>query len=254
MKIAVVTGASSGIGREFVRQIEKKDCPEEIWAIARREERLKELQRAVSPSVRPIPLDLTKKESLEYLANLLDEEKPEVKIFVHAAGFGKFGTYKDLSLQEINDMIDLNCKATVHLTNIVLPYMKRHARILEISSAAAFQPLPGMNVYAATKSFIERFSRGLRWELFSRGIKVTAVCPDWVKTEFIAVAQDTQNGRTVRHFPLAVKPEYVVACALWDSRLGLPVSTYSVALIHRFAAKFIPHEIIIAIWEGLRRI
>ena len=255
MKIAIVTGASSGIGREFVRQIARKERLDEIWAIARRESRLNELKEEISgTAIRPIPLDLIKTESIEAVAALLEEEKPEVRILVNASGFGKFGTYKDLSLQEINDMIDLNCKAAVNLTMIALPHMNRSGRIIEICSASAFQPLPGLNIYAATKAFLHHYSRALRWELFPRGIKVMAMCPDWVKTEFFKVAVDTKNGHTVKHFPFAAKPENVVACALFDSRLGLPVSAYSVAAIHRLGAKFVPHEIIIALWEALRRI
>lgn len=255
MKIAIVTGASSGLGQEFVRQIYKKEHLDEIWAIARRENRLNELKNELSETIiRPVSLDLLKKESIEHLSALLEKEKPDVRILINASGFGKFGTYKDLSLQEINDMIDLNCKAAVNITMITLPYMNKNARILEICSGAAFQPLPGFNVYAATKAFLKHFSRALRWELFPRRIKVTAVCPDWIKTEFFSVAVDTRNGHTVRHFPFAANPKNVASCALLDSRLGLPVSAYSVALLHRIAAKFIPNEIIIAFWEVLRRI
>lgn len=255
-KIAIVTGASSGIGREFVRQIDKKYYLylDEIWVIARREDRLNKLKDISKTTICSLPLDLLKKESIEYLTKFLEKEKPDVRILVNASGFGKIGTYKDLTLQEINDMIDLNCKAAVDITMIVLPYMNRNARILEVCSAASFQPLPGLNIYAASKSFLHSFSRALRWELMPRHIKVTAVCPDWVKTEFINVAKDTENAKAVKHFPFAVKPEHVVACALFDSYLGLPVSTYSIAILHRFFAKFMPTEIIIAVWEVLRRI
>jgi short-subunit dehydrogenase len=254
MKIAIVTGASSGMGREFVRQIGKKECPDEIWAVARREDRLRELRSMVTTAVRPVPLDLREPESMEYLSALLEREKPDVRILVNAAGFGKLGSYNDLTPREINDMIDVNCKAAVNVTVTVLPYMSRGARILQICSAAAFQPLPGLNVYAATKAFLQHYSRALRWELFPRGIKVTAVCPDWVKTEFIDVVKDTKNARTVKHFPFAANPERVVAWALRDSFLGLPVSTYAHATLHRLAVKVVPHEIVIAAWEAMRRI
>ncbi|MGE4483808.1 MAG: SDR family NAD(P)-dependent oxidoreductase [Oscillospiraceae bacterium] len=254
MKIAVVTGASSGMGREFVRQIDEKYKLDEIWAIARREDRLNEIKfKSVIP-IRAIPLDLLREKSIEYLKTLLEAEKPDVRILVNAAGFGKIGTYRDLSLQETNDMIDLNCKAAVDITIIALPFMNKNARILEVCSAASFQPLPGLNVYAASKTFLHSYSRALRWELMPRHIKVTAVCPDWVKTEFISVAKDTKNAHAVKHFPLAAKPEHVVSCALFDSAIGLPVSTYSIAFLHRFFAKFIPNEIIISFWELLRRL
>ncbi len=254
MKIAIVTGASSGMGQEFVRQIDKKEHLDEIWAIARRENRLAALKDAATTRIRPIPLDLVKPDSIASLAELLEKEKPDVRILVNAAGFAKIGTYQDLTLQENNDMIDLNCKAAVNVTMIALPYMNRGARILELCSAAAFQPLPGINVYAATKAFLQHFSRALRWELFPRHIKVTAVCPDWVKTEFIGIAKDVKNPRAIKHILLAANPRSVVARALWDSSIGLPVSTYSIALLHRILAKILPSELFIAIWNALRRV
>ncbi len=253
-KIAIITGASSGMGKEFAKQIDRKYQLDEIWIIARREERLNQLKVLLNTPVRPLPFDLLKPESIDRLAEILKEENPDVKILINASGFGKIGTYKDLTLTEVNDMIDLNCKAAVDITLVALPYMQRKARILEICSAASFQPLPGLNVYAASKAFLHSFSRALRWELLPRGIKVTAVCPDWVNTEFIEVARDTNNADAVKHFPFTSNPERVVAHALFDSALGLPVSTYSVAVLHRFLAKFIPHELAIAVWEGLRRI
>lgn len=253
MKIAIVTGASSGLGWEFVRRIDGKYHPDEIWAVARRGDRLNEL-KALCPAVRPFPLDLAKEETLQVLRDTLEREDPEVTMLVNAAGFAKMGTYTTLTFEEINGMIDVNCKAAVALTVLAIPHMKKHARILEVCSAAAFQPLPGLNVYAATKAFMLSFSRALRWELFGRRIKVTAVCPDWVKTEFIGVAKDTAGNRAVRHFPLAASAKGVVSLALFDSRIGAPVSTYSVSILHRLCAKFIPHEIVIAAWELIRRI
>ena len=130
-------------------------------------------------------------------------------VLVNAAGFGKFGTCAELTLQETCGMIDLNCRAAAALTAAVLPYMGRGSRVLEICSSAAFQPLPGFNVYAATKAFLLRYSRALRWEAAPRGIRVTAVCPGWIRTDFMDVARDTKNGRTVRSFPFAQRPETV---------------------------------------------
>lgn len=255
MRIAIVTGASSGLGREFVRQLERKEELDEIWAVARREERLRELagQAGAIPVV-PLALDLTEEASLAQLRQRLEEQQPEVRLLINAAGFGKFGTWADMSVDETRSMIALNCTAAVELTIAALPYMHRGARILEICSSAAFQPLPGLNVYAATKAFLLRYSRALRWEVAPRGIRVTAVCPGWVRTEFIAVAQDTQNGKTVRHFPFALRPETVVRRALRDSHL-LAVTTCSLpALVQRVASKWLPHCFIMACWEGLRRI
>ena len=249
MKIAIVTGASSGLGMAFVRRLDALGGLDEIWGVARRGALAAELRTPM----RPLALDLTRLESVETLRVLMREEAPEVAVLVNAAGFGKFGTCADLTLQETCDMIDLNCRAAAALTAAVLPYMGRGSRVLEICSSAAFQPLPGFNVYAATKAFLLRYSRALRWEAAPRGIRVTAVCPGWIRTDFMDVARDTKNGRTVRSFPFAQRPETVARRALRNSRL-LAVTTCGLpALVQRVASKFLPHCFIMACWEGLRR-
>ena len=248
MKIAIVTGASSGLGRSFIRQLDKQGGLDEIWGVARRRERMEELAKELSTPMRSLALDLTKEESVETLRSLLKETGADVRVLVNSAGFGKFGTYADMTLQETGDMIDLNCRAAVALTAAAIPHMSRGARILEICSSAAFQPLPGFNVYAATKAFLLRYSRALRWEVAPRGIKVTAVCPGWIKTEFMDVAKDTKNGRTVRSYPFALRPETVARRALRDSHL-LAVTTCGLpALVQRVASKFLPHCFIMACW------
>lgn len=255
--IALITGASSGLGREFAMQISRmKDRPREIWAIARRENRLQELKKLCPLPVRPIPLDLTAEESIRELEDLLRRERPRIRILVCAAGFGKIGKYSEISREDTDRMIDLNCRAAVDVTLTALPYMGKGSRILEICSTSAFQPFPFLNVYAASKSFLYRYSRALRVELFDRKIRVTAVCPYWIKnTEFIPKAKDTEGGRAIRHFPLASRRETVVKLALHDSRLGLPVSTPGpVCFLHRIAAKFIPSEIMMGLWALIRRV
>lgn len=256
MQIAVVTGASSGLGREFVRQICEKEMLDSIWVIARRENRLREIAEKHPGLIRPVPLDLTKAESFLSLKAILEEEKPDIRILVNAAGFGKIGNYAQIYGQDNDDMIDLNCKALVKITLLALPYMKKGARILEICSSSAFQPLPALNVYASTKAFVLSYSRGLRWELLERGIHVTAVCPYWIKdTEFIPVAKDTANGGAVRHFPLASRAGNVAGHALWCSKYNFPVSTPGiVCFIQRLAAKIIPRELLAALWQVFRRL
>jgi hypothetical protein len=256
MQTAVVTGASSGLGREFVNQIYKKEKLDSIWVIARRENRLQEIAEKYRGIIRPIPLDLTKEESFSSLKAALEEEKPDIRILVNDAGFGKIGNYNQIYGQVNDDMIDLNCKALVKMTLLCLPYMQKGARILEISSSSAFQPLPAMNMYASTKAFVLSYSRGLRWELFERGIHVTAVCPYWIKdTEFIPISKDTANGNAVKHFLLASTAATVAKRALWFSKYNFPVATTGVvSFIQRLSAKIIPRELLSALWQVIRQL
>jgi len=257
MKIAVVTGASSGLGKEFVKEIARKEKIEEIWVIARREDRLKSLSENLSVPVKIFPLDLTDQKSFDVLEERLQKEKPDVRILVNAAGFGKMGNYKEISRQDQNNMIELNCRALMNLSVLMIPWMSRGSRIIEICSVAAFQPLPSLNVYAATKAFAQSYSKALRWELFGTGIHVTAVCPYWISdTEFIPVTREnTGNKKAVRHFPLAQKSGEVAGHSLFWSKLNVPVCTPGLAsFLMRFFTKFIPNELITACWELLRRI
>ena len=165
-----------------------------------------------------------------------------------------------MPLEALDGMIDLNCRAAVDMTQICLPYMEKEARILEICSTSAFQPFTCLNVYAATKAFLYRYSRALRIELMPRKISVTAVCPYWVKdTEFIPLAEQGNKADPeepeIRSFPLATTREDVVRHALTDAALNMPVSTPGiVCTVHRFARKLFPSDILLGIWELIRRI
>ena len=152
-------------------------------------------------------------------------------------------------------MIDLNCRTLVDLTQAAIPFMTHGSRILEFASSAAFQPLPGLAVYAASKSFVLSYTRALRWELVGRGIHVTAVCPIWIKTEFIKVARDTENGKTVKHPWPQLSPKLVARWSNFVNKVNYPVATCSIfAFLMRIAGKIIPAPIIMGIWEGLRRV
>ena len=255
MNVIIITGASSGMGWEFARQLDQGlRTIEEFWLIARRGERLKDLSEKLRHKTRIFAMDLTDSVQLDAFQRTLERECPVIRMLINSSGYGVMGNVADLETREQLGMIDLNCRAAVALTAAAIPHMSRGARILEICSSAAFQPLPGFNVYAATKAFLLRYSRALRWEVAPRGIKVTAVCPGWIKTEFMQVARDTKNGRTVRSYPFALRPETVARRALRDSQV-LAVTTCSLpALVQRVASKFLPHCFIMACWEGLRRL
>jgi short-subunit dehydrogenase len=249
MKVAIVTGASSGMGRQFAVQAAKEKI-DELWVVARREERLKELQQEFSLPVRIFPLDLEQPESVGVLEAALKEGDIRVSLLVNAAGFGKFGKTFEQSRAEVTGMVALNVVALTAVTQTVLPYMERGGRIIQIASVAGFQPLPGMNVYAASKAYVLHYSRALNRELRTQGITVTAVCPGWTKTEFFDIAKQTKNPEEVKNFPLMSRAEDVVRKALKDSKKGKDVSVFGFHnKLHRLGAKLLPHRLVMAAWE-----
>ena len=254
MNIAVVTGASSGMGREFVRQLSQYITPDEIWVIARREDALLKLRQEVSIPLRILPLDLCKDESFREYAALLEREKPNIQLLVNAAGFGKFGLFHTVSLDEDLRMIDLNCKSLVAMTRLSMPYMGAGSHILQLDSLSAFQPVPYITTYGATKSFVLSYSRAANAELKGTGIRMMAMNPGWVKTEFFQHAFGTNEGQ-VQYFDRLYEAEDVVRTGLKD--LYKTKKEYSV---HGFMTrmqvrlvKLLPHNIVMKIWMNQQK-
>ncbi len=249
MNIAVVTGASSGMGKEFVLQLPEYLTVDEIWVIARREEALNKLKEECSLPVRPVVLDLSTPEAFSAYEKLLKEEQPNVKLLVNAAGFGKFGSFENIPLEQELGMIDLNCKALVAMTRLTLPYMKKGSHILQLDSLSAFQPVPYITTYGATKSFVLSYSRAMNRELKSKGIRMMAMNPGWVKTEFFNHAFQT-SASEVQYFDRLYEAKDVVATGLKDlyktkkdvSIHGLPVRN-QVRLV-----KIMPHSFVMNVW------
>lgn len=252
MKIAIVTGASSGMGREAVIQIaDRFSGIGEIWAVARREERLQELKRQLPVPLRIFPLDLCDGDSFEVLRAALEKEKPEVKILVNSAGYGKIGRVGSLDIGDEAGMPRLNCEALCAVTHAVLPYIPDHSHILQFASSAAFLPQPGFAIYAATKSFVLSYSRALNAELRGRDITVTAVCPGPVKTEFFNIAETTGSIPLYKRLAMA-DAKKVVRLALRDSMMGKSISIYG-PLMKAFyvLCKVMPHEALLRIMERM---
>lgn len=231
MKIAVVTGASSGFGMEFVKQL--NHCYrslDEIWVIARREERLCCLKDKLHLPVRVLEGDLLEDSFFQKFEQLLEAEHPDVRMLVNSAGFGKSGTVEQILREDKNlqlRMISLNCIALTRMTLICLPYLSKGSRILQIASAAAFCPQAGFSVYAATKSYVLSFSRSLGEELREKGIIVTAVCPGPADTEFFRISGELTNP--LKKLNIA-KPSRVVKKALRDSQKKKDVSVYGITM------------------------
>lgn len=246
MKIAVVTGASSGMGREFVLAVDKSFDLDEIWVIARRAERLNALREECKTPLRVLALDLSVRESFDEYAALLQQEQPQIRVLVNAAGYGLFGTFSELPLDGQLGISDLNDKALTAMCLLSLPYMQSGDAIVNLGSNSSWQPVPYIAVYAASKAYVLSFSRAIGRELKEKGIHVMCVCPGWVKTEFMdrAVHDDT-----VQYYDRWYTAKQVVDRAMRDlqkkkkvSILGAPVRR-QVRLV-----KHLPVDLIMNIW------
>lgn len=243
-RIAIITGATGGIGKEFSRQLLEESL-DEIWAIARNREKLEAMKAELGETIVPISLDLSKKEAFEELKRKLEEEQPSILYLVNNASLAKMASYKEFSEDEIDTTVNLNCKAPVLMCKICIPYMSRGSRILNLSSASAFQPNPYINLYAASKVFERSYSRALNVELKGTGITSTAVCPSWVDTEMLS---HDVNGKEVK-FPGIVKAEQVVTKAIKDAKRGKDMSVCSLYVkCQHLNVKLLPQRLVMKLW------
>lgn len=245
MDIVVITGASAGLGTEFLEQIMRTmPLPDEIWLIARREERLHQLAAAYPQTTfRCLPLDLQKTESYDRYGHLLAESGAHIRLLINNAGYGKLGEFTNAHVGEQAGMVDLNCRATTAMTALSLPYMQRGSAVLNVCSIAAFAPTPRMTVYCSTKAFVYSFSKSLRRELRSQGINVMAVCPGPMSTEFLDVADIVGRSKTFQTLPYC-NPKKVAAGALkrvYRRGIYTPHPFYK---LYRVLAKLLPHGLV----------
>lgn len=245
-KIAIVTGASSGMGREFALRVCTEYRPDELWVVARSADKLNALKAETQTPVVAIPGDLTDGATIQRVETLLKESGGTVTVLVNAAGYGKFGAFTDIPLDDQLDMMELNNKALVSLTYRVLPFMEKGSCIFMLGSLSSFQPVPYIGVYGASKAFVLSFSRALGKELKGRGIRVLAVSPGWVKTAFFdrAVRDDT-----IMYYNRFYTARQVVDRAVKDMRRGKDVSICGFPIRAQVLfTKLMPHKLIMAIW------
>lgn len=247
-KIAIITGASTGLGREFVKLIKNKDEIEEIWAIARHEDKLNKLRRQMGKKIKPISMDMSNRTLIEKFGRMLSESGVEVHYLVNNAGYAKFCSYNDLSVKESLNMIDLNIGGVVAMGLVCIPYMPKGSHIINIASQAAFQPLPYQNLYSSTKAFVRNYTRALNVELKDRGITATAVCPGWIKTHLYDRA-DIGASKATRRFCGMTTPDKVAKKAMADVDRCKDISIYSfyVNFCH-IGAKLLPQQLMMKFW------
>lgn len=247
-QIAIVTGASKGLGREFVKLLVKENEITEIWAVSRNRDKLQQLSNEFGNKIRIIPIDLSNRNCFKELETLLENEMAIIKYLINNAGFAKFCSYDDITIEESLNMIDLNISAVVALGLICIPYMEKGSHIINIASQASFFPLPYQNIYSSTKAFVRNYTRALNVELQEKQITATAVCPGWMKTElFDRGIVGAKKG--TNKFSGMVTPDVVAKKALDDARKGKDISVYGIYVkFTHLLSKLTPQKMMMKIW------
>ncbi len=248
--IVVITGAASGIGKEFLKQIQIKESNRinEIWVLDYNQEKLNELKNEYD-IVKTFCIDLTNKEDIYKYKIKLEEEKPNILILMNNAGFGIFDHSENINLDIKLNMVDLNIKAYITMVDYSLPYMKENSKILNVASCAAFQPIPYINCYASTKAFVLSYSRALNQELKYRKIHVLAVTPFWTKTNFFDKAIIKDKKEVVIKYTVMYDAKNVVNKAIKDLYSNKDVSCYGfINNFQKILTKILPHKLVMKIW------
>jgi len=241
---ALITGASSGLGREFANQL--APITNHLILVARRKERLVETRNEILAehpdlTITPIVSDLSVEAEREALYNYLEGRNTFPSLLINNAGLGDYGEFSSSEWEKIHSMMEVNMTALTHLTYRFLPNMKANGSgaILNVSSLASLLPIPDFSVYAATKAYVTSFGEALRAELLEDGIPVLTVCPGPIHTEFGEVAARGENKFEAKGYEhLYVEAETVVTeslNALFQSKARI-YPGWKVALFATFIA------------------
>ena len=251
-RIAIVTGASSGIGRHIARGLPARYSLDELWVIARSGDKLRALREELNIPVRALPFDLTKEESISALRTLLKEEQPEIKVLVNASGYGKFERFDRIAEADAAGMVELNCRALTLLMRAVLPYCSAGSIIVNIASVAAFQPVPYGAEYAATKAYVLALSRAVGRELRSEKVRVLAVCPYWTKTDFFGRAN--KEG-VITHFDCMYDPAFIArkTFAAMKKKRDYVVPGFVAKATHALT-KLLPHSFVMRVFLAQQKL
>ena len=247
--IGIITGASSGMGAEFARQLAVTNLCDQIWIIARREDKLQALKDEIKNfsqvEIIPLVLDLTGTKGAEGLREYLSKQSDfEIKILVNNAGFGSYGPFEETPVEREMQMIDLNCTSLTGICGYALPYMKKGSIIINTSSLAAFMPLGNFAVYAASKAYVLSFSLALAAELKPQGISVTALCPGSVSTEFANVASNGVRKEVKGGLSCKKTVAHCIKKALSGRHTALAFAKWRItAFLSRFAGRYLVAEL-----------
>ena len=246
--IAVITGASRGFGKEFVKLLVTQNNIDEIFALSRNEKNLEDLKKELGEKIKPYIIDLSVAQNINAFGEYLKSQNVCIKFLINNAGYAKFCSYDDISIEESLNMINLNISGVVAMGLICIPFMEKGSHIINIASQAAFQPVPYQNIYSATKSFVKNYSQALNIELKDKGITVTAVCPGWMKTDLYSRGCIGAKKATKR-FMCMVSPEKVAKKALNDALKNKDISIYGMHVkIATLLSKILPEKWIMKCW------
>src|SRR5438874_1361987 len=257
---ALITGASAGIGREFARQLATR--ARTLVLVARREQRLHELRdelrnRNAQLNVQVRVVDLCDKSQIDELVHWLQENKIDIDFLINNAGLVDYGSVATSPPERNDEMLQVNIVALTTLTRALLPQMvsRKHGAILNVSSSAGFLPIPGMNVYAASKAYVNSFSEALRAELRGTGVTVTALCPGPVHTEFGDVAKrpggEPERGPEFVYVSIEKTARDTLAAVEADRHLVIPGFAMKLGM---FLVRITPMSILRLAWRfGAKR-
>lgn len=245
MKIAIISGASSGIGQEFANLLDNYNL-DEMWLIARNIDKLNHLANSLKTQTKIFSLDLSKEKSFDKIKESLEKYNPEIRYLICSAGVGFNGSIESISKEEICKTISLNCTSLTLLNKICLDYLYEGSRIINVSSGSAFTPQPYFSVYSASKSYVNSFSRALGYELRKRKIHVTTVCPGPVSTPFFSSLKDVKEYK--KKFLISPKKVAVGSLKASKKRKKLYIPTFSIKLVH-LMSKFLPTSWILRFYK-----
>lgn len=245
MKIAVISGASSGMGAEFARALDSYGL-DELWLIAKDDGLLEKIAPEFKTKVRLFPVDLTSSAFFDSLKAEYQASSVEIKYLVCSAGVGFNGDFENISERQISLTVSLNCTALSLLIKVSQPYFVEGTRVLNIASGSAFLPQPSFAVYAASKAYVLSLSRALGHELRKNKVYFTAVCPGPVDTGFFAGLENVKEYKK----KYLISPKTVAFGSLKASKRKKKVytPTFSMKMVH-LASKLLPTSLLLKFYK-----
>ena len=246
MQIAIITGASSGLGKVFFEKVvERYPQLDEYWVIARSENKLKELaEQHPQQKVRVVSLDLSDTSSMERFEDLLQELQPDIRVLINNAGFDRAGLFREMKNTDIYSLMNLNVMGTTMMSRLCLPYMNKGSYQIITGSIGSFAPLPWRAVYSASKAYVRFLARALHEEERKRGVNIMLLSPGNMKTEMFQANASGEGGK-LSFFPfLDLEKETVRSmqkaergCASYTPRMFYK--------LYRLLAKIVPSAIMV---------